>query len=62
VKILQAGIREGTWDQQLDAEATALAISCFLQGVGSRLPLPQEEISSALEHLKREPAFEVFEC
>ena len=53
VKILQTGIREGTWDQQLDAEATALAISCFLQGVGSRLPLPQEEISSALEQLKR---------
>jgi hypothetical protein len=42
VKILQAGIREGTWDQQLDAEATALAISCFLQGVGSSA----EEISS----------------
>jgi len=41
IQTLQAGMREGTWDQHLDPEATAMAISCFLQGVGSRLPLTQ---------------------
>jgi AcrR family transcriptional regulator len=51
IQTLQAGMREGTWDQHLDPEATALAISCFLQGVGSRLPLPPEELRQTFAQL-----------
>jgi AcrR family transcriptional regulator len=51
VQTLQAGIQEGTWDQQLNVEATALAISCFLQGVSVRLPLPSEEIRNVFAQL-----------
>jgi len=51
IQTLQAGMREGTWDQHLDTEATAMAISCFLQGVGSRLPLPPEELRQTFAQL-----------
>ena len=51
IQTLQAGMREGPWDQHLDPEAAALAISCFLQGVGSRLPLPPEELRQTFAQL-----------
>jgi AcrR family transcriptional regulator len=51
IQTLQAGMREGTWDQHLDAEATAMAISCFLQGVGSRLPLPKDQLKRTFAQL-----------
>ena len=51
IQTLQAGMREGNWDQHLDPEATAMAISCFLQGVGSRLPLPPEELRQTFAQL-----------
>jgi AcrR family transcriptional regulator len=53
IQTLQAGMREGTWDQHLDPEATAMTISCFLQGVGSRLPLPPEELRQTFAPLIR---------
>jgi AcrR family transcriptional regulator len=52
VRLLRDGIKEGSWDQQLDVEATALAISCFLHGVGLKLPLPPEEIGPVFVQLK----------
>jgi AcrR family transcriptional regulator len=52
VHLLQDGIKEGSCDQQLDVEATAMAISCFVHGVGLRLPLPPEEIRHVFAQLK----------
>jgi AcrR family transcriptional regulator len=52
VHLLREGIKEGSWDQQLDVETTALALNCFLHGVGLRLPLPPEEIRHVFVQLK----------